>query len=380
MTVIKERPYLSAAVIIIVLTVVSVGIWYTTTQMKTDDTGVISSASSSLSEPTISSPSSSLSKPTISSSVTGYSGPYNQSIVTPNIDCVLSYPDTWGSCNESTNTKSMTATVVTPQSGTGFPCGPLTRTAPCDKDCVVTYGPWEPCNESTNTKSMNGTVTTPQSGTGSSCGPLTRTAPCDKDCVVTYGDWEPCNTSSGLKSRSGTVTTQQSGTGSSCGPLIMTEPCPINCVVEYPQTWGRCSSSGVQTVTGRVVTPQMNGGAECPPLTKSKQCTPGPQYIGCYQDGKNSVRTMNGGGPSLVTTVQECNNAAKAAGSPYFGMQYWQASMKQAPGTTAQCFYGNANTTFAQVTSQGVSNSCVLGSDGVSMLTEGGANAIYEVY
>lgn len=54
--------------------------------------------------------------------------------------------------------------------------------------------------------------------------------------------------------------------------------------------------------------------------------------------------------------------------------------MDQIPGTTAQCWYGDSQTTLAGVTSQGVSSECVLGSDGVSMLTNGGSNAVYQVY
>ncbi len=418
MKVIKQRPYVSAAVIILVLTVVSVGIWYTTTQMDTDDTAVISSASSSLSEPTI------------SSGVTGYSGPYNQARVTPNIDCVVSYPNTWGPCNDSTNTKSMTGTVITPQSGTGSPCvpltrtapcdkdcvvrypntwgpcndstntksmtgtvitpqsgtgspcGPLTRTAPCDKDCVVTYGPWEECNEFTNTKNMNGTVTTPQSGTGAGCGPLTRTAPCDKDCVVTYGDWGPCNTSSGLKSRSGTVTTLQSGTGSSCGPLSMTESCPVDCVVNYPSTWSSCSSSGVQTMTGNVVIPQMNGGAPCPPLTISKSCVPRPpEYIGCYHDNTNPRPLRD---YQERKTVAECNDIAKTANSPYFGMQYWQSdSQNDLPGRRAECWYQKDSTLVSATrhgeVSPGSYNYCTRGADGLILGAEY-SNAIYKTF
>jgi hypothetical protein len=228
---------------------------------------------------------------------------------------------------------------------------------------------------------MNGTVTTPQSGTGAGCGPLTRTAPCDKDCVVTYGDWGPCNTSSGLKSRSGTVTTLQSGTGSSCGPLSMTESCPVDCVVNYPTTWSSCSSSGVQTMTGNVFIPKMNGGAACPPLTISKSCVYGPEYIGCYHDNTNPRPLRD---YQDRKTVAECNDIAKRANSPYFGMQYWESdAQNDRPGTRAECWYQKDSTLVSATrhgeVSPGSYNYCPTGTDGLILGAEY-SNAIYKTF
>jgi len=316
MKVIKQKPYISAAVIIVVLGVVAVGIWYTTTQMSSNDT-----LSSSAPAPQSSS-----------------SGQVN---TTPDVDCVVTYPSSWGPCSSS-GVKSATGVVTTPQSGTGRACTPLTVTTSCTPqvvsapniDCAVMYpSSWGPCNDSTNMKSMTGTIITPQSGSGAPCGPLTKTAPCDKDCVVTYGAWGSCDNSSGIKSMTGTVTTSRSGTGAACGPLTMTGPCDVDCVVNW--SGSVCNyNSGISTKQATVTTAQRNNGAPCGPLSMTGSC---PKYLGVYMERNYPQHLIKSQG---IMTGDQCYTAAKNANAKMFALGYITNDDGNAAAVPqAQCYF-----------------------------------------
>ena len=272
-----------------------------------------------------------------------------------------------------------------------------------DIDCVVTYpSTWGPCSPS-GVKSATGVITTYPSGNGAKCGPLTITGSCPVDCVVDYPQtWGSCS-SSGVKTATGTIRTYPMNGGANCPPLTITGSCPVDCVVNYPSTWSSCSSSGVQTKTGIVVVPQMNSGSACPPLTLSQSCTPGPVYVGCYKDTIPRALPISGtfaGAPGGVgsglqsLTISQCNSAAKAAGLKpgidYFGIQYFQNTGETTP-SKGQCFYGRTGTPLSTVAKYGegpvlsvqdslnMGNACTTGTDNM-IYGAAGANAIYTVY
>ena len=112
------------------------------------------------------------------------------------------------------------------------------------------------------------------------------------------------------------------------------------------------------------------------PPSPSAPVVPTPIYVGCYPD--NASRALPTEAPPQ--TVSQCNITAKAAGSPYFGMQYWPIA-GPTPGTQAQCFYGNPTTSLEKITSAVIQAdsvlSCAKGTDG-KMLGGAWSNAIYK--
>ena len=201
---IKQKPYIFGAIVIFILAIIGVSTWL-----------ILESQNSNLITP--------LNESTVSNNTpNSATGPNN----TLDVDCVVTYPDTWGPCSPS------------------------------------------------GVKTATGTITTYPTGTGAKCGPLTITAPCPVDCVVDWSNWSPCSYS-GIHTSTGKITRYPLNNGKEC-PTNLTQSgtcaAPIDCLVTYPDTWGPCTASGVKTATGTIVTPAQNGGAECPPLTISTNC------------------------------------------------------------------------------------------------------------
>jgi hypothetical protein len=106
-----------------------------------------------------------------------------------------------------------------------------------------------------------------------------------------------------------------------------------------------------------------------------------PTYIGCYKDEGTAYsggRLMSKGEGSIHPVIA-CNNAAKAGGAPYFGMQYWRGA-GESVSNKAQCWWanpGDTNLNFNKITSLG-GGSCDVGTDG-NIYGQGMMNAIYQV-
>lgn len=246
-------------------------------------------------------------------------------------------------------------------------------------DCIVNYSNWSSCNSS-GVRSATGTITTSPSNGGSDCPPLNITEKCPVDCVVSDWKWGDCGYD-GLRIGNRTVATPSLNGGTGCPPLSITQSCdpPVDCVVNW-SNFSNCDFSGFQKSTATVTTPSANGGIPCPTeLVKTRQC--GPTYIGCYKDSGDRALTQF----SDHKTVAECNDIAKAANSPYFGMQYWQTDRGEnnLPGTKAQCWYKpestlETSTKYGQV-SNGSSNYCKQGTNGF-ILGDSFSNAIYKTF
>jgi hypothetical protein len=98
-----------------------------------------------------------------------------------------------------------------------------------------------------------------------------------------------------------------------------------------------------------------------------------PTYVGCYNDIEANRVFSN-----MVDyqTVNQCNDIAKTAHSPYFGMQNWQENGGGSASDIGECWY-QAGSTLDRVQSLGSVNNCVIGNTGNRM---GGSNtnAIYK--
>lgn len=91
-------------------------------------------------------------------------------------------------------------------------------------------------------------------------------------------------------------------------------------------------------------------------------------YIGCYKDKDSEKAIPNRG---ITTTINNCNELAKKAGSPYFGMQNWEK------GDFASCYYGDSKLTDVQVKKHGNSSECLQSID-YNYYGKTLANAVYK--
>ena len=118
----------------------------------------------------------------------------------------------------------------------------------------------------------------------------------------------------------------------------------------------------------------------CTALRKTSNCGVGApytfNYVGCFVDNKNSIRTLPTQLSSTMTGYQTCFNQAQALGLRYVGFQWWNGP-SSGVGT---CFAGNSLT---QAQSQGVATNCiqVTTTDGSIMSSDsaGSANAVYDI-
>lgn len=108
--------------------------------------------------------------------------------------------------------------------------------------------------------------------------------------------------------------------------------------------------------------------------TSTTTAIPTPTYVGCFADGivDNARQFSTKANENL--NVSQCNAIAKTAGSPYFGLQFWEGAGSTI-GNVGECWYGNSSTTLSKLESLGPAV-CDKGTDG-NMIGEGLANAIY---
>ncbi|MDD4930839.1 MAG: hypothetical protein PHG66_01635, partial [Candidatus Colwellbacteria bacterium] len=104
-----------------------------------------------------------------------------------------------------------------------------------------------------------------------------------------------------------------------------------------------------------------------------QKSTGGATYIGCFKDSANPRPIPNLKGEGF--TISACNDLANAAGSPYFGIQWWEGQGSSI-GTLGECLIGDSSLTLSQAQSQGPVTTCDKGTDG-NMYGEASTNAIY---
>jgi hypothetical protein len=98
---------------------------------------------------------------------------------------------------------------------------------------------------------------------------------------------------------------------------------------------------------------------------------------------------MGNGSGIQSLTISQCNSVAKTAGSPYFGMQYFQNVNSDTTPSRGQCFYGTStNSNYAKYSAapiksvqdaRNMGNSCTTGTNNM-IYGAAGANAVYKVY
>jgi hypothetical protein len=106
------------------------------------------------------------------------------------------------------------------------------------------------------------------------------------------------------------------------------------------------------------------------PKKKVTTLPKGVCHLGCYKDKSIRLLQRYGG----ILTARECYQLAVSAGSPFFGMQFWQATGKL--GYTAHCWYGYSSTTLTSATNYGKTSGCSAGADG-NFLGGIWANSVY---
>ena len=104
-----------------------------------------------------------------------------------------------------------------------------------------------------------------------------------------------------------------------------------------------------------------------PPVQTDALPTVRATYLGCYKDAQ--IRALPTMAPTPMT-VFECKNAANAAGSAYFGMQFANGS----PAGKAQCWYGPG-----MYGRYGEINACTMSDVKGRPLGTSYANAVYEI-
>ena len=140
--------------------------------------------------------------------------------------------------------------------------------------------------------------------------------------------WGICDPNTKTQTR--TITTQQSGKGTACGPVSQNCIPDIDCI---QNAWGVCDPD-TGTQTRLTITAQSGKGTACGPVSQSCGQNVNLQYLGCFRDA-NGDRVLKA--EMGLKTLAQCESAAKAAGSKYFGLQYGEGG----DGTTAECFHGS---------------------------------------
>lgn len=162
------------------------------------------------------------------------------------IDCVLSdwsNWSTWVDNGDGTESRSRTRTIITSPENGGAVCGPLVenQTQPIPEvDCVLSgwsdWSPWVSDGFGLDTRTRNRIVITPASGGGEPCGPLTETetrpTPTAVNCELS--DWSNFSehyeydtaSLSLCKIRTRTVIVPPANGGAPCGPLADKECIP----------------------------------------------------------------------------------------------------------------------------------------------------------
>ena len=176
------------------------------------------------------------------------------------------------------------------------------------------------CGGGTQTRSR--TVITPKSGNGKDCPPLSERRPCNTQvCPVNcevgeFSDFSDCTREcgGGTQTRTKTIIQNQVGTGAPCPELsntiaCNTQPCfPLDCKVGNFSDFSDCTrecGGGIQTRIRTIIRNQV-GGAPCPHLSESRPCNTGVCPVDCkvseFSDSDFSECTEECGGGTQTRT------------------------------------------------------------------------------
>ena len=221
-----------------------------------------------------------------------------------NVDCAVGEFGNFSVCSNTCGggTQTRSRPVITPKSGNGKECPPLSESRPCNTqvcplDCKVSpYSDFNDCSLTCGggTKTRTRDIIQNPTGTGLACPVLSETEPCNTqpcvegDCKVSpYSDFSSCslNCGGGTKTRIRTVLVPQSGTGRACPVLSETQPCNTqpcvagDCKVSAYSAFSRCTEGcggGTRTRTRTVEVPQSGTGQPCPELSETEACNTQP--------------------------------------------------------------------------------------------------------
>ena len=305
------------------------------------------------------------------------------------VNCVQSG---WSGCSADCGPGTQTRTTITPASNGGTACGSTSRS--CNNGACITpvncvQSGWSSCSASCGPGTQTRTTTTQASNGGTACGVSQRS--CNNGACETEYVYYKSKTSSKWNYWNGMTidrakifcptysryydfaygnygTTYPANVPSNYNNLCERADAPVDCVQSQ---WNDCSKScGGGTQTRTITTQPKNGGKACGPsnqVCNVQSCSSGPQYKGCYNDSSSRALPKSAG----RKTIGQCSDVSKQAGSRIFGMQYAAGNMN-----TAECWYGDSNTTLSQSTKYGPATNCVSGTDG--KLGGAWSNAIYE--
>jgi uncharacterized Zn-binding protein involved in type VI secretion len=191
----------------------------------------------------------------------------------PVVNCVVSAwtmqtATPWGACTagQQTRTETWTRTIVTPPSGGGAACGPLSEQRTATRSCAAGLtATFTATLQGTNTAALNWQTTGATTVTiNGSAVALSGSAHQVINAATTYT----------------LVATGPGGSVTRVATVVPNAP-PVDCVVsawslQSATPWGLCSGgqqSRSETWVRSVVTPPVNGGAACGPLQEERVAT-----------------------------------------------------------------------------------------------------------
>ena len=191
----------------------------------------------------------------------------------PVVNCVVSAwtmqsATSWGACTagQQTRTETWTRTIVTPPSGGGAACGPLTEQRTATRSCAVALtATFTATLQGMNTAVLNWQTTGATTVTiNGSAVALSGSAQHVINAATTYT----------------LVATGPGGSVTRVATVVPNSP-PVDCVVsawsfQSATPWGLCTGgqqSRTETWVRSVVTPPVNGGAACGPLQEERVAT-----------------------------------------------------------------------------------------------------------
>jgi hypothetical protein len=212
-----------------------------------------------------------------------------------------------------------------------MPCGAWT---PCADNCQVgVWSAWSTCDATCGnaTRQRSRPLISPATGGGTACPPLSEQTSCALPCCPTscvwnnWGAWSSCSLTcgSGVRSRTRTIAQEATCGGAGCSSEEQLQSsacsngdCPVNCVVGIWTAWSACSQTcgtGLRSRSRAVLTPPVNGGLSCPSLNDSTGCTQ-PNACICgvtsWSTWSACNQTCGGGTRSrdrmIVATARDC--------------------------------------------------------------------------
>jgi hypothetical protein len=216
-----------------------------------------------------------------------------------------------------------------------------------DVNCVVSDITWGPCVYSgtepniIGTRTGTRTIITPPSGNGTICPPLTVTECCPVNAEWHY-EWSSCDPE--LLKETGTLVVD---VNASCGgkppptaTFIYRDCCvPVNCQLSEWSEWSECDEGGQQTRTRTIITPASCGGTACGPLTETQNCGE-PPYCNVPTSVAASIV-----GPNLVISWDEPTSSTISG----FTVSFYSPSLPPitvAPGITSVSIPWVCNTVY----------------------------------